>query len=136
MRILKILLAFTCIVTTGWAVAGDAEQGTAAEAPKSCLFLPNIYSIDIIDNQNIAFITNNHKYYLNHLPYACPMLDRYKVIMYKTPLSSLCDLDIINVLDPVAGGFQYYGACGLGKFKPVSKEEIQQMKAKHKKTAK
>ena len=130
MRILKYLLPFICILITGWAVAGNAEESAETRSTESCLSLMSIDSIDIIDNQNIAFRMKNGKYYLNHLPHACPTLDPDDAIMYKTPLNSLCSLDLINVLDHVGGGFQFYGACGLGKFTPVSKEAVQQMKDK------
>ena len=134
MRILKYLLPFTCIITMGWAVTGTAQEAAQAKQPKSCLFLPSIDSLEIIDSQNIAFKMKNHGYYLNKLPYKCPMLDKYKVIMYKTPLNSLCDLDIIDVLDPVGGALQYYGSCGLGQFHPATREEIQQLKSNKAKT--
>ena len=138
MRIMKIIFTSLFILIAGWAAAGTTDEATESKPPKNCLSLMSIDDLDIIDNQNIAFRMNNGDYYLNHLPNTCPMLDRYRVIMYKTPLSSLCSLDIINVLDPIGGGLQYYGSCGLGKFNPVSKEEIQQMKdqVKEKKTTK
>lgn len=129
MRTVKILLPFMFIMLTGWAVTGRAEEATEAKPPKNCLYLMSIDHLDIIDNQNIAFRMKNKKYYLNHLPNVCPMLDHDKVIMYKTPLDSLCSLDIIDVLDYIGGGFQYYGSCGLGRFKPATTEEIQQLKA-------
>ena len=136
MRILNYLLPFAFIVTAGWAVTGTAQETAQAKQAKRCLFLPSIDSLEIIDNQNIAFRMKNRGYYLNKLPFKCPMLDRYKVIMYKTPLNSLCDLDIIDVLDPVGGAFQYYGSCGLGQFHPVTREEIQRLKADKTKTTK
>ena len=137
MRILKYLLPSIFIVITGWTIAGNAEQATETKS-ESCLYLMSIDRLEIIDNQNIAFRMKNGKYYLNHLPHACPRLEPDVVIMYKTPLSSLCSLDIIDVLDHIGGGFQYYGSCGLGKFTPVSKESVQQMKdeAKEAKAAK
>lgn len=132
MRILKYVLPLVCIVITGWAVAGNAEEPTKTSQSEYCLSLMSIDDLDVIDNQNIAFRMKNHKYYLNHLPHTCPMLDNDRVIMYKTSLNRLCNLDIIDVLDHIGGGFQYYGSCGLGKFEPVSKEVIQQMKDKAK----
>lgn len=130
MRIFKYLLPLVCILISGWAVAGNAKEAAKPRSSEYCLYLMSIDDMEVIDNQNIAFRMKDGKYYLNHLPNACPMLDKYKVIMYKTSLNSLCNLDIIDVLDPIGGGFQYYGSCGLGKFKPVSKEVIQQMKDK------
>lgn len=137
MRIMKYLLPLMCIVISGWATSGNAEEATETKAPKNCLYLMSIDKLDIIDDRNIAFLMNDGKYYLNHLPKKCPNLDQDVAIMYKTSLNSLCSLDIIDVLDYIGGGFQYYGSCGLGKFKPASREEIQRKldQAKEKKTA-
>lgn len=128
MRVLKIILTFMCIVIAAWTISGRAEEATETKGEKTCLYLMSIGSLDIIDNQNIAFRMKNGDYYLNKLPNNCPMLRPNNVIMYKTPLNSLCSLDIIDVLDHIGGGFQYYGSCGLGKFTPATRDEIQQLK--------
>jgi len=128
MRVLKIILTFMCIVIAAWTISGRAEEATETKGEKTCLYLMSIGSLDIIDNQNIAFRMKNGDYYLNKLPNNCPMLRPNNVIMYKTPLNSLGSLDIIDVLDHIGGGFQYYGSCGLGKFTPATRDEIQQLK--------
>ena len=134
MRVLKIILPFMCVVIACWTVSSTAEETTGMKGSKTCLYLMSIDSLEIIDNQNIAFRMKNGDYYLNHLPNNCPQLKHDEVIMYKTPLNSLCSLDLIDVLDHIGGGFQYYGSCGLGKFTPASRDEIQQLKDNVKKS--
>ena len=130
MRIANFLHRFGFVVLTGWAVSGAAVETAEAEPARSCLPLMTIDSIDIIDDQHIAFRTRNDDFYLNELPHTCPTLSPQRAIMYSTPLNSLCSLDIITVLDHVGGGFRSMGSCGLGKFRPASKSDIQLLKDK------
>ena len=130
MRILRSLPVIGLVVLTGWAISGLAAETTGTEPPRFCLPLNIIDSVDIIDEQHIAFITKTDDYYLNELPNVCPMLNHHRAIMYSTPLNSLCSLDIITVLDSTGGGFQSMGSCGLGKFQPVTREDIQVLKGK------
>lgn len=115
------------ILLSVWAIAGAAAEPQAAEPAKTCLSLWMIEDLDILDNQNLAFRMKNDDYYLNRLPHVCPTLDRTRAIMYRTPLNSLCSMDIITVLENVADGFQPLDSCGLGKFQPATKEEIQSL---------
>ena len=130
MRILNYFPKLAFLVLTGWAVSGAAVETSEAEPARFCLPLMTIKTIKIIDNQHIAFQTRNDDFYLNELPYTCPTLSRERAIMYSTPLNSLCSLDIITVLDDIGGGFQSMGSCGLGKFRPASKADIQLLKDK------
>lgn len=128
MRVLKCLL-FLSIIYSGTAVSNqNPDVISDDESTEFCVTLWEIDNIKIIDDQNIAFRKKNGDYYLNHLPHACPNLDEDSAIMYRTPMNRLCSLDIITVLEYIGGGFQNMGSCGLGKFKPVTKEELQFMK--------
>ena len=129
MRIqLRLLLVLMCACAP-IADSNAADQtDKAVRTAKTCLPLITIDNINIVDRQNIVFRMKNHEYYVNRLPHTCPNLDDTRAIMYSTPLSSLCSLDIITVLDNIGGGFQSLGACGLGEFQPVSMEEIQRLK--------
>lgn len=127
MHAYKCTLALALLLSV-WAAAGAAAEPEAAEPAKTCLSLWMIDDLDILDNQNIAFRMKNGDYYLNRLPHACPTLNRTRAIMYRTPLTSLCSMDIITVLENFAGGFQPLDSCGLGKFQPAAKEDIQRMK--------
>jgi len=105
---------------------GDESR---ADRPVHCLSLIRIKDSDILDNQHIVFETVGHKYYLNQLSHPCPGLTRDKAFMYRTSLDQLCDLDIITVLDDYGFGLQPGASCGLGVFEPVSKEQVDGLKA-------
>ena len=126
MRLHKRLLILLLLAVG--AVTGVRAGSQTTESAKTCLPLWSIENIDILNYQNIVFRMKNGENYLNRLAQACPMLDNTRAIMYKTPLNSLCSMDIITVLDNVGGGFQSLGACGLGKFQPAAREDIQLLK--------
>jgi len=124
----KLPLLLVIAIALNAAVCASAAQPAASAPEKHCLGLMQIDHIDIVDNSHIVFATRNGDSYINELPHACPTLDTHKAIMYQTPLNSLCDLDIITVLDYVGGGFQSTVSCGLGKFKPATGAEIEALK--------
>ena len=124
-----IVFSATFLACLGLSTALTAEPAQHA-SDKLCLGLTRIDNIDIMNNQNIVFETINGEYYLNQLPRSCPNLSRDKAIMYKTSLNQLCNLDIITLLDNIGGGFEWAGACGLGKFKRISKEDYQTLSHK------
>ena len=121
---------YVLILSAAWVATEAADVTQIVEHAKHCLPLWSIDNIRVLDEQNIAFRMKNDDYYLNRLPNPCHNLDDNRAIMYSTPLASLCNLDIITVLDPVGGGFQNMGSCGLGEFQPVSESEIRQLKEK------
>ncbi len=112
-----------------------AQDGVKEDTSIPCLKLYRLQAVEIIDNKNIVFQTGINDYYLNTLPYACNGLRRNDGILYSTSTGDLCSVDIITVLDNVGPGFQGGPSCGLGKFTPVSKEEIKTIKANLKKEA-
>ena len=130
MRGLKLIPLIAAFVLVLGLPSVRAEQAAGAKSSKLCLGLLQIGNIEYMDNRNIVFRMVNGDYYVNQLPYSCPNLTRDKAIMYKTSLSELCNLDIINVLDTIGGGFEQVGACGLGKFKPITKAEYEALRHK------
>jgi hypothetical protein len=130
MRILKYLPAVVIMMASWWTVTCNADDSRAVADAENCLSLWLIDDIDIVDDQAIVFNTKSKGHFVNRLPQACPMLDRNRAILYRTPLSSLCKGDIITVLDVIGGGFQSLGACGLGKFQQVSDEEFNKLRGK------
>jgi hypothetical protein len=61
------------------------------------------------------------KIYRNTLPYSCPGLGFEERFSFRTSLSQLCNVDIINVLNDYGGRVQEGAGCGLGTFQPVTK---------------
>jgi hypothetical protein len=81
-----------------------------------CLSLTRIRSTKVLNAQVIEFKMTGGKTYLNILPNKCIGLRPNQPFMYRTSQSSLCDLDLITVLDQFGGGLRPMGACGLGRF--------------------
>jgi hypothetical protein len=66
--------------------------------------------------------------YRNTLPRKCPGLERENRIAYKTYSGRLCSIDTITVLEETGFGLQPGFTCGLGKFVPLSPQEIEDLK--------
>ena len=132
MPYIRQLYINSLVITLGWLVTFPAVVH-AQEAAKEvtsipCVTLSRIQNIDIIDNQNVVFQTGNNQYYLNKLPYRCNGLRFNDGILYRTSLNELCSVDVISVLDSVGPGYQAGPSCGLGRFEPITKEEIKTLK--------
>ena len=110
-----------------------AQDAVTDKEPIRCVKIDRIENVDVIDNENVVFQIGINNYYLNTLPYACNGLRLNESIMYRTSTNELCDIDVITILDKIGPGFQAGPSCGLGKFKPITREEIKTLKASLKK---
>jgi len=110
-----------------------AQDASTDKEPIRCVKIDRIQNVDVINNENVVFQIGINDYYLNTLPYACNGLRLNQSIMYRTSTNELCDIDVITVLDKIGPGYQAGPSCGLGKFKPITKEEIKALKASLKK---
>lgn len=127
------ILIIGCLMYTMDASAKDnAAASKTAGTPRDCLQLLSIRNMTAIDNKTLLFEMPNHKYYVNRLRHVCYGLDSGNPIMYRTSMDSLCNLDLITVLDPVGSGFQRGSTCGLSQFVPVSREQAKAMLKKRK----
>ena len=66
--------------------------------------------------------------YLNRLPNRCPGLKVADAFTYATSLNRVCNVDIIRVLRQSGGRFFPGPACGLGKFEPITRDEVALLK--------
>lgn len=105
-----------------------AQQTGQVDQSVPCINKTRIQNVDIVDNKNIVFQTGINDYYLNTLPYACNGLKLNDSFMFRTSLNELCTVDVITVLDDIGPEFQTGPSCGLGRFEPVSEEEIKTLK--------
>ena len=110
-----------------------AQDAVTDKEPIRCVKIDRIENVDVIDNENVVFQIGINNYYLNTLPYACNGLRLNESIMYRTSTNELCDIDVITILDKIGPGVQAGPSCGLGKFKPITREEIKTLKASLKK---
>jgi len=101
-----------------------------------CISIPRIDSSDVLDDHNIVFDMRGRAMYLNKLPNRCPSLAFEDTFTYSTPLSQLCNTDIITVLRSAGVGLMRGPSCGLGKFVPITKEEVKELKAEIKQAKK
>lgn len=120
-------------------VASDSGSGAGAAidtgvsdavADKTCVPLRSIDRTDVIDDYNIVFYMRGRDIYHVRLPNRCPGLRIADSFMYSTSLSVLCDLDIIRPLRNFGGSFSPGAACGMGRFTPITKEEVAFLKNK------
>ncbi len=96
-----------------------ADNPANANGSVRCVSIKDIRRTEVVDDQNILFHLRGKKTYNNHLPQTCIGLAQAKTFKYETSLSELCSVDIISVLDNVAGKFLVGASCGLGMFEPV-----------------
>jgi len=104
-----------------------AQEKQSAQ-PVSCLHLDRIQNVDILDDSHIIFQVGLKDHYLNTLPYACHGLKLNDTIMYRTSLNEICNVDVITVLNKIGTGYQAGPSCGLGKFEPVTTEQIKTLR--------
>ena len=100
-------------------IAASSSQALAvprATAPQDCVPINQIRATRVVDDRNIDFEMTGGGVLRNRLPHACSGLGFERRFSYRTSLSRLCSLDIINVLD--SNGHRG-ASCGLGRFVPV-----------------
>jgi hypothetical protein len=110
---------------------GAATYAMAKEAsvePERCVQLSRVKSTEILSNHQVLFKMLDGKLYVNSLPYPCPGLRPEVPLLYRTSIDKVCNVDVVTVLEPLGGGFYPSGSCGLGKFEPVDKGEVAQLR--------
>lgn len=106
-----------CLLACLLSAAPYAEEVASPEqadeaSTRRCLPIGSIRSTRVLDDQTIVFVMRGKPDYVNKLPNRCPGLGFYKSFGYATGLSSVCDLDIITVIESNRRG----ASCGLGAF--------------------
>ena len=125
-RIYSLAVAF-CVLSPAPAALAE-DEGDVDEGGERCIDTRRISSTQIVDSQNILFHMRDRSIYHNELSRNCPGLRRGKIISYRTSMSRLCDLDFITILDNYGMGMSRGPSCGLGKFRPITKEEAQALR--------
>ena len=86
--------------------------------PVSCVSTPAIAATRVLDDQTIEFRMRNGDVYLNRLPSRCSGLGFNEGFSYRSSVSRLCSVDLINVLDRGSG--MAGPTCGLGQFQRIA----------------
>jgi len=116
-------LLMLLVIPMGYAEDEDEELYPDV-TPEDCISVRQIKKTDIIDDQNVVFHMNGGKIYRNHLPRKCFGLKNRESFSYKLHSARLCSIDSIKVIDRFGGSLSSGPSCGLGKFYPISKEEV------------
>ena len=116
---------FTLIVlataTTNFSAA-DEEEATGES--ERCINVRSIRGADVIDDNYVLFRVQGRRLYLNALPKSCKGLSRDRRFSYETYTRSLCERDTIRVLREAGGGIYDGRACKLGRFQPITEEDL------------
>lgn len=125
----RFLIVLLLLVTAAVAEEhGDAgEDAATLEVPgtRECVSLARIDRTRIVNDQTILFYMLGPDVYVNYLPRRCNGLKRTDAFSYATSLSQLCHLDVIRGLRNLGGELMPTVACGLGKFVPITEEQIE-----------
>ena len=115
------------MLLSGPAVAEEAAaEDEQLEVPgtRNCVSLAAIDRTRVVDDNTILFYMLGPDVYVNNLPRRCNGLKRTDAFSYATSIGQLCSLDIIRGLRNLGGQFVPGVACGLGKFVPITQEQI------------
>lgn len=104
--------------------AEDPLAEIAFGAPVACVNTQRIRRTDVLNDREILFIMHGSEVYLNKLPHRCPRLKMSDTFSYEVRGSQLCDVDVIRVVDTFGGRISPGPACGLGKFLPVTEDQV------------
>ena len=111
------------------AFAADDDEDAKDPETKRCLRLSQVDTTKVIDSRHIVFEMKDNSLYVTRLPHRCPGLRPNTSWMHSTHSNDICDLDTITVLDNFGGGFQRGATCGLGKFEPLAKPDLDALRA-------
>jgi hypothetical protein len=89
----------------------------AAGKPQRCVQLRQVRRTTPVGQQAIMFETGMNTWLRNDLPASCPA-NRDRILVIRSTIGSLCQGDIVDVVDPVSR--IGYGSCVLGPYTPVS----------------
>jgi hypothetical protein len=134
MRILLAPLLLGACVAGGCA-AGSVVEETEQSAdfdrtPHDCISITRISRTEVIDEQTVLFHMSGREIYRNVLPEECPGLNRRDPFMYepRSIAPELCENDQIELLQRFGGSYQRGRACRLGKFHPMTQEDLDDLK--------
>jgi hypothetical protein len=124
-KALAALLAAVGALSLASAAAQDDDE--ESDEPVRCLSMNSIRSTKVVDDTRVLFFQARDKIYLNRLDRECLGLTRYGTFEYRVQSGArharLCDTDSISVIETTGRGLN----CGLGRFEPLSTEEVERL---------
>lgn len=119
------LTLFVALLLIALAAAASDEPSVAGET--NCVDISRIDRTRILDDSTILFYMRGPDIFINRLPKRCAGLRNAGTFSYRTSLTRLCNVDIINVLRQTGGQFMPGPSCGLGMFQPITAEAIEEL---------
>jgi len=118
----SIFALIVLVTATTTSSAADEEEATGES--ERCINARSIRGADVIDDNYVLFRVQGRRLYLNALPKSCKGLSRDRRFSYETYTRSLCEQDTIRVLREAGGGIYDGRACKLGRFQPITEEDL------------
>ena len=128
MAISAALIAFCAPLAAVAAVAlptvAHTEDEGIEDNSRRCLNARSIRRTEVIDDNNVVFEIQGRRLFLNQLPKSCTGLSENRRFSYETYTRSLCAFDKIRVLREAGDTFFEGRSCSLGRFRPVTVDEL------------
>ena len=126
---IRVLLLTLLLVGPSMAAEDDELDADLVDRePVNCVTVNRIRRTDIIDDNNILFYMRGGKIYRNYMQRKCPRLKSQDSFTYDVRTNSLCNVDLIYVLERFGSSLRRGPACGLGMFYEISAEEAERLK--------
>ncbi len=115
------------------AAAADAKADDFDRTPKDCVTPSNIRQTAVIDDSTILFYMRggNKPTYRTALPHDVPQPRSRRPLLLQDDDESLCDIDLITVLEQFGAGLRDGFTCRLGPFYPIPYEEAELLRKEH-----
>lgn len=121
----RLAISLFCAAFLAWPIHTAAQDSEDSEDDSlRCLNARSIRGTDVIDDGYIVFEIQGRRLFLNALPKNCKGLSKDRRFSYETFTRSLCANDKIRILVESAGRVYEGRSCSLGRFKPVTIEDL------------
>ena len=95
-----------------------------------CLPVYSYNSVEVLDNRHVLFKGSGGKLWLNRLRNRCPGLRRNDTLKFDVRATQLCNLDTFESIQLSGiGPTRTSATCSLGEFVPITKEQLEGIKA-------
>ncbi|MEQ8994475.1 MAG: DUF6491 family protein [Pseudomonadales bacterium] len=148
MRVLMVLslLALSACASAPEREASEAQAAAREEAiqdilttplaaedyveSERCLSTYTYRSVDVLDDRNVLFKGPGDRAWINQLRHRCIGLRRNDTLQFELRDNRLCELDSFESVDTLFRVWSRTSAtCTLGKFQPVTPEQVEALRA-------
>lgn len=148
---MRTLMALSLLALTACASAPDREASEAQAAAREeaiqdiltkplaaedyveserCLSTHIYRSVEVLDDRNVLFKGPGDRVWINQLRHRCIGLRRNDTLQFELRDNRVCDLDSFQAVDTLFRVWSRTSAtCTLGKFQPVTPEQVEAIRA-------